>query len=175
MLPIVWREKLFFTDMWRENLFNRPSKTKSCEVHHFYSPIQIDIRLQVRIDLGLLRHKSIIQSPLAEREGWKAATARGVAGRRRRTGERWLCVQRRREKRRGRGRKAAGRLLASPTPLPAPPACPPAVLYSFGHPSSPSPCTTARLTSEVTLFLPRSHLLSSSDLLVGTSRHGRGM
>ena len=51
---------------------NRPSKTKSREIHHFYSAIQIDIRLQVRIDLRLLRHKAIIQSPLAEREGWKA-------------------------------------------------------------------------------------------------------
>ena len=51
---------------------NRPSKTKSREVHHFYSPIQIDIRLQVRIDLGLLPHKSIIQSPLAERKALKA-------------------------------------------------------------------------------------------------------
>ena len=125
MLPIVWREEFFFTDMWRENLFNRPSKTKSCEVHHFYSPIQIDIRLQVRIGLGLLRHRSIIQSPLAEREGWKAATTQVAAGRRRRTGERRLCVQRRREKQQGRGRKAASRLLAFPTPLPAPPACPP--------------------------------------------------
>ena len=57
--------------MWRENLFNHPSNTKLCEVHHFYSPVQIEIRLQVWIDLGLVRYKSIIQSPPAERKGWK--------------------------------------------------------------------------------------------------------
>ena len=162
MLPIVWREKPLFMDMCHENLFNRPSKTKSCEVHHFYSSIQIDIRLQVRINLGLVRHKSIIQSPPDERKGWKG-DGQGAAGRRRRTGERRLCGHHKKEKQQGRGRRAGSRLLASTAPRAATPTCPPSVRCSSGRPSSPSPCRTARLTIEVTL--PPSLLLSSSQLI----------
>ncbi|KAM3390504.1 hypothetical protein ACQJBY_012224 [Aegilops geniculata] len=84
---------------------------------------------------------------------------------RRRTGERRLCEHRRKEKQQGRGRRVGSRLLASPAPPAATPACPLRARCSSGRPSSPSPCRMARLTSEVTLS--PSLLFSSSQLISG--------